>query len=104
MSRSQRETLAGRNSGLAKKIYDETDNYDWVVTICFYSAIHYVDDFAFPCSINSQTCNNIHQAKQAYPQNGRHATRMRVVEDFHNPIRNKFKWLDDQSRYSRYEL
>ncbi len=102
MSRSPKEIHASRNAGLAKKIFEDGTNYDWVVTICFYSAIHYVDDIAFPQDINGITCNNIDQAKFAYPQNGRHATRLRIVSDFHKSIRNKYSWLDQQSRYSRY--
>lgn len=103
MSRSPKEIHAKRNAALAQKIFDESQNYDWVVTICFYSAIHYVDDFAFPCEINGRTCRNIDNAKFAYPQNGRHATRELIVEDFHGSIITKFKWLDDQSRNSRYK-
>ena len=98
-----------RNSKLSKILF--TDNisfegkkfYDWVVTISFYSAIHFLEDFLLPKTVNSQHCKNLNEVKSAYKMPGRHEARERLVwESMDSTISAYYKWLDDKSRYSRY--
>jgi hypothetical protein len=98
-----------RNSKLSNILF--TDNiyfegkkfYDWVVTISFYSAIHFLEDFILPKTINSQHCENLNEVKGAYKMPGRHEARERLVWDNMDvEIAAYYSWLDDRSRFSRY--
>lgn len=92
-----------RNRKLSEKLLSEKEYYDWVVTTAFYSAIHFVEDKVFPININGVTCSNIGECKQAYSLGGRHSAREKVVFDkLGSNVGARYKWLDDNSRNSRY--
>lgn len=93
---------AERNEQLSKKLLKEGEYYDWVVTTAFYSAIHYVEDALLPCELNGSTCTDIRDVKNALNQRGRHAARERLVANKIPLNSYRYKWLDDQSRNSRY--
>ena len=87
------------NDLLAGKVY-----YDWVVTTAFYSAIHFVEDFALPAEINGRQCADIADVKNAYKTEGRHAARERLVfGQINSFVGARYKWLDDHSRNARYK-
>ncbi|MEZ0183141.1 hypothetical protein AB9T89_12920 [Flavobacterium oncorhynchi] len=87
------------NDLLAGKVY-----YDWVVTTAFYSAIHFVEDFALPVEINGRQCEDIGDVKNAYKTEGRHAARERLVfGQINSFVGARYKWLDDHSRNARYK-
>ena len=91
-----------RNLQLSEKLFNEKNYYDWVVTVSFYSAIHFIEDKILPRNVNGVYCKTISEVKNAYNMNGRHAARERLVWMFCSSIAPQYKWLDDQSRYSRY--
>ncbi len=93
---------AQRNEKLSVKLLNEGHYYDWVITTAFYSAIHYVEDVLLPCELNGRTCTNIRDVKNALNQKGRHAARERLVANKIPLDSFRYKWLDDQSRNSRY--
>jgi hypothetical protein len=100
---------AERNEKLSNILFDENivfegkKFFDWVVTVSFYSAIHFVESHLLPCVISRQHCNNINDVKKAYAMAGRHAARERLVwEKMTTTTAAYYKWLDDKSRYSRY--
>lgn len=91
-----------RNMELAKKLYSEGVYYDWVITTCFYSAVHLVEYHILPCNIEGVHCKDIHNVKQAYNSFGKHAARLRLVSLNESSIRIEYKWLEDTSRNARY--
>jgi hypothetical protein len=98
-----------RNSKLSNTLFTENitfENkkfYDWVVTISFYAAIHYLEDFILPKTINSQNCINLNEVKSAYKMPGRHEARERLVWDnMSTDIAAYYSWLDNKSRFARY--
>ena len=92
-----------RNKELSTSLQKGKKYYDWVITIAFYSAIHFVEDKILPKKIGNVHCKNINDVKQAYQMSGRHQARERLVsENLSLPIAVKYKWLDDMSRNSRY--
>lgn len=92
-----------RNKELCIKLHQEGKYTDWTVTTAFYSVIHLVEGKLLPIEIKGQKCNNIAQVRKAYNQPGRHASRAKLVEDNLRSIATRYKWLDDQSRNSRYK-
>ncbi len=91
-----------RNKELCVKLHSEGKYNDWTVTIAFYSVIHLVEGKILPCQINGEQCKSISHVRKAYKQPGRHAARAKLVESNLPKIATKYKWLDDQSRNSRY--
>jgi len=98
-----------RNSKLSNILFTENITfegkkfYDWVITISFYSAIHFLEDFILPKTINLQQCKNLNEVKSAYKMPGRHEARERLVWDNMNTeIAAYYSWLDNKSRFSRY--
>lgn len=100
---------AERNQKLSNLLF-ETDIlvdgkkcFDWVLTISFYSAIHFVENFILPKMVAGQHCKDINEVKRAYKMNGRHQARQRLVCD-NMSLKNAayYNWLDDKSRYARY--
>ncbi len=92
-----------RNRELSQSLFKGKKYYDWVITTAFYSSIHFVEDKILPLKIGNIHCKNINDVKQAYKMSGRHQARERLVFDNMNlKIASKYKWLDDQSRNSRY--
>ncbi len=99
---SKKKTHGERNQKLSEELHNGKIYFDWVITTAFYSAIHYVEDVLLPCELNGITCTNIYEVKSAYKMAGRHAARERLVWAKLSKIAPQYKWLDDQSRYSRY--
>ncbi|MEP0365630.1 MAG: hypothetical protein ABJN36_09110 [Cyclobacteriaceae bacterium] len=92
-----------RNRDLSQSLVKGNKYFDWVITTAFYSSIHFVEDSILPTNIGSIHCKNINDVKQAYRMSGRHQARERLVFDNLNlKIAAKYKWLDDNSRNSRY--
>ncbi len=91
-----------RNQALSNELFAGKIYYDWVITTAFYSAIHFVEESLLPSKVNGQACKNISEVKRAYGQAGRHAARERLVFDKLPKIGPFYRWLDDQSRNSRY--
>ena len=93
-----------RNKELSDLLLEGKKFYDWVVTTAFYSSIHFVEDVIFPTTINACECKNISDVRKAYNANGRHESRERLVYEKLNPkVGVRYKWLDDRSRFCRYE-
>jgi uncharacterized protein (UPF0332 family) len=93
---------AERNKELSENLLKEGVYFDWVVTTAFYSSIHFVEEYLLPCELNGKKCSNIRDVKNALNQQGRHAARERLVFHKMSELSPKYKWLDDQSRNSRY--
>jgi HEPN domain-containing protein len=91
-----------RNKELAEELFKQGKYFDWVVTVAFYSAIHFVEDKILPCTINSVHCKSITEVRNAYNMKGRHSSREKLVASELNNVWIQYKWLDDKSRYSRY--
>lgn len=92
-----------RNKSLSADLVNGKVYYDWAITTAFYSAIHFVEDNIFPTTINGGICKNISECKLAYNLGGRHAAREKIVfEKLGTKIGARYKWLDDNSRNSRY--
>jgi hypothetical protein len=101
---ANKKEFGDRNQDLSDKLLSEKLYYDWVITTAFYSSIHFVEDHILPYKISTVICNCIADVKKAYKMNGRHAARERLVFDTLGAVVGaKYKWLDDRSRYSRYE-
>jgi hypothetical protein len=100
---------AKRNHDLAKKLHEEGEYFDWVVTTAFYSAIHYVEHYMFPAKWNNISVNNIEELKDACNTTsesyvGRHQARAKLVRrDLPFLKATYYAWLDDQSRNARYK-
>jgi len=99
---SNKKEHGERNQKLSNKLLDQNVYYDWVVTTAFYSAIHFVEDKILPVNILGQNCKNIFDVRKVYKMNGRHEARERLVCTFLTQIAAQYKWLDDNSRNSRY--
>jgi len=92
-----------RNQALSIELFSGNKYYDWVITTAFYAAIHYVEDKILPKTINGIHCKSLNDVKKAYVMSGRHQARERLVfENLPLTCAAKYKWLDDQSRNSRY--
>lgn len=102
MSKSKKRIHGDRNFELCKELRKGNLYHDWVVTTAFYSSIHIIEDFLLPITINGETCNNILKVKKAYKTQGRHPARSKLIQMNAFEIAMLYKWLDDQSRYSRY--
>ncbi len=101
---ANKKEFGERNQALSNQLLDEKKYFDWVVTIAFYSSIHFVEDFIFPTKVAGKDCEDILHVKQAYKMDGRHAARERVVfEKMDTKIGVRYKWLDDHSRNARYK-
>jgi hypothetical protein len=84
-------------------VFEGQKFFDWVVTVSFYSAIHFVETKILPCTVNGVNCTNINEVKKAYKMPGRHEARSRLVWDNPTPKNAAYyNWLDDRSRYARY--
>jgi hypothetical protein len=93
-----------RNRELCAKLLKEGVYYDWGYTTAFYSAIHFIEDFSLPCEIAGKPCKDILEVKKAWQMDGRHAARERLaMQKTSLVIGVKYKWLDDKSRYARYQ-
>lgn len=103
MSKSPKLIHAERNKSLAEDLIEGKKYHDWVVTISFYSSIHFLENLLLPIELNGQDCRNIQQVKNCYRLKGRHVARLKLIQN-HAPSRIAigYKWLDDRSRYSRY--
>lgn len=100
---SRKREHGERNFELSELLHEGKKYYDWVVTTCFYAAIHFVEDVLLLCEINGSSCKTISDVKSAYKMQGRHSARERLVcEKMDLQTAVKYKWLDDKSRYSRY--
>lgn len=91
-----------RNQKLSDELLVQDIYLDWVITTAFYSAIHYVEDKILPCKIFDVDCKNIFDVKKVYKMNGRHEARERLVCTQLTEVSAQYKWLDDNSRNSRY--
>lgn len=101
---ANKKDFGERNKELSETLLNGKKFYDWVVTTAFYASIHFLEDHVFPTEINGITCSEISAAKQAYKLEGRHAAREKLVFDKINyQVGSKYKWLDDNSRNSRYK-
>lgn len=101
---AKKREFGERNQTLSNALLAGKTYYDWAVTTAFYSAIHFVEDFALPTDIQGKECNDISDVKAAYRMDGRHAARERLVFDKISPtIGARYKWLDDHSRNARYK-
>lgn len=99
----KRKIHGERNRELSISLKDGNKYFDWVITTAFYSAIHFVEDKILPVKIGGIHCKNINDVKQAYKMSGRHQARERLVFDnLDLKLAAKYKWLDDNSRNSRY--
>ncbi|QCO45773.1 MULTISPECIES: hypothetical protein [Elizabethkingia] len=92
-----------RNEILSNKLKDEGIYFDWSITISFYSVIHYIEDKAFPITFLDKTCNSLRDYMNAQSIISRHTARRRLVGQKFPSILSKYKWLEDKSRFSRYE-
>lgn len=103
MSKSPKLIHAERNKSLAEDLKNEKKYYDWVITISFYSSIHFLKNLLLPITIGALKCKNIQQVKNAYNLKGRHIARLKLIQ-MNTPmeIAVGYKWLDDRSRFSRY--
>lgn len=96
--------FGNRNKELSNQLFQGKVYYDWVVTTSFYSCIHYVEDKILPVKIKGVECKCLSEVRKAYSMDGRHAARERLVfEVLGSKIGARYKWLQDRSRYSRYE-
>ncbi|WP_166921976.1 hypothetical protein [Flavobacterium poyangense] len=101
---ANKKEFGDRNKALSDKLLEEKIYYDWVITTAFYSSIHFVEDKILPLKISTTECKCIAEVKKAYKMNGRHEAREKLVFDnLGTVVGAKYRWLDDRSRYSRYE-
>src|SRR5690554_2838374 len=99
---SKKKDHGDRNLSLSIDLLTGGKFYDWVVTICFYATIHFIEDVILPCEINNIECKNIGEVRNAYKLKGRHEARAKLVGDKLANVSHCYDWLDDKSRYSRY--
>jgi hypothetical protein len=72
-------------------------NYpDWVITCCFYTALHSVDAYAHKLGVTSFE-------PRLYEQTTAHGKRIRFVRDRLRPFFVKYKRLYDRCRQARYD-
>lgn len=101
---SKKKDHGDRNKSLSDKLLDEKVYYDWAITTAFYSVIHFVEDILLPTNINGHECKCIADVRKAYKMNGRHEARSYLVMETLGPVvGTKYNWLDDKSRYARYQ-
>lgn len=101
---AKKREFGERNQTLSNLLLEGKLYYDWVVTTAFYSAIHFVEDFALPTEINGRNCDDIADVKNAFQTEGRHAARERLVfAKIDSYVGVRYKWLDDHSRNARYK-
>jgi hypothetical protein len=103
MAKSSKKIHGERNKSLSEELFKGKKYYDWVITTAFYSSIHFLEHKLLPREINTTTCKNISDVKNALNLRGRHIARLKLVQrNTDNSIAVRYKWLDDKSRYSRY--
>lgn len=101
---SKKKEHGDRNRSLSDKLLQEKVYYDWTITTAFYSVIHFVEDVLLPVTIEGQYCKCIADVRKVYKMNGRHEARSYLVTEVLGPgIGVKYNWLDDKSRYARYQ-
>jgi HEPN domain-containing protein len=100
----KKKEQAKRNLDLAVKLFEEGIYLDWVVTTSFYSSVHSVECFCLPQELRGTSCSDISDVSRVYSSGSRHQARERMAfEVMPLEIATKYKWLDDQSRNSRYQ-
>ncbi|MEB3293207.1 MAG: hypothetical protein VKJ24_08595 [Synechococcales bacterium] len=94
---SQQDHLeqAKSNERVAKRI--EKDFPDWSVTMCFYAALHWVEQYAKKqgVDIREYDGNSLHARRRQYVDDVAYQLRSRT-------LRNAYETLERSSRKSRY--
>lgn len=90
------------NKELSNDLYNRRIYYDWVVTVSFYSAIHFVEDKILPITIEGNVCDNISKVRKALKLSSRHAARLEAVRLHAPQIHQQYSYLDGNSRTARY--
>ena len=89
---------AGRNERLAKQLLDELSYKEWVVTVTFYSALHYVE-----AALTQNV--GIEHSETSYPNNyrgGLHDWREDLVLQLFPSAWESYRKLRSQSIVARY--
>ena len=89
---------AGRNKRLAKQLLSDLTYKEWVVTVAFYSGLHYVEAALnqIPCIGHSETSK-----PRQYP-GGLHDYREELVQQYFPSAWASYRKLRTQSMVARY--
>lgn len=92
------------NKKVCDRLYLQNDYVcnDWVVTACFYSAIHYIDHALFPCDYNGKTYNNINEAHKSIGGNTKHKIRSILLNKNLPKHKGEYEFLITESQNARY--
>jgi hypothetical protein len=92
------------NEALCEKLSLEGEWYDWIVTIAFYAALHYVEYRIFPLTIKDITYEKFDNYYPSRTDNtkSQHEARLKLVKERLNMGYPAYRFLYDSSRNARY--
>lgn len=94
---------AGHNETAAQFVHAKATYHDWVATIAFYSALHYVRGSIFPLTENGKTHKSfIEYCNEKGITQKQHKVLKGLVREHLSSIAGKYRWLHDTSQNARY--
>lgn len=113
MERENKSLLHARHNDEAIKYMDRSpDHLDWVVTMCFYSSLHYVRSFLFPVILRTRSgksyrINHFDEYCGHYKLDGlrlsKHERLLNLVAERCTDIRYEYNRLMDMCLLARYK-
>ncbi|MDH6304657.1 hypothetical protein M2459_001393 [Parabacteroides sp. PF5-5] len=95
---------AAHNEKVCNYLKKSPQYSDWVITVAFYSAMHYIRHLIVPQKIEGSTYNDfeeIFKLKKS-PGDGRHGFQKTYVAIHHMDIYHDYSKLHEMSEFSRY--
>ncbi|MBU0487531.1 MAG: hypothetical protein KKD31_06215 [Bacteroidetes bacterium] len=93
------------NEELFLALFEEGVYRDWVITVAFYTAIHYVEERLFPTRFYNAEVHSLEEAHERIPVNrrfSRHTTRGQLVQSRLPKSYQSYDKLRKQSQNARY--
>ena len=93
------------NEDLCRKLYLKSCSFDWVITIAFYSALHYSQYEVFPFQVGNRIYHNFDDYYNVFKSNkdNKHQARQRLVYSHISASAGAaYRWLKDNCWSARY--
>ncbi len=101
---------AKHNEKVSNFLNQKPEFSDWIITTCFYSALHYVRHYLFPIHLTIQNkvrlfddfdkCFHVHKSNGSNLD--KHKFLLTLVEDHCEDIADDYNYLLDMSKNARY--
>ena len=96
---------AKHNEDLCRKLHNEKNFFDWILTIAFYSALHYSEHSLFPLQFGQRVYHSFDKYYQAFKMSNdnKHDARKRLIySNIDASAGAAYSWLKDSSLKARY--